>query len=312
MTESSQPGLKSNALLSLVIPCYNEEAVLPRLFERVTAAADQLGCPWEVICVDDGSRDGTWRMLSEQHRKDARWRAVRFSRNFGHQTALTAGMTFARGDAVVLLDADLQDPPEQIPKLVGKWREGYEVVYTVHTKRQDAALKQLFAWGFYRVMSRLVPFDVPADSADFCLLDRKVVNVLNVLPERSRYLRGLRTWCGFRQTGVEFERDARVAGTAQYSFLKSFRLAMDGIFSFSSTPLRLATWLGILACFFALAGAVIACWRDDSVLVFGMLFLGGAQLICLGILGEYLGRIYDEVKGRPRWIIQETAGATPP
>lgn len=308
MTEPIQPDPKSGALLSLVIPCYNEEAVLPQLFARVTAAADKLGLPWEAVCVDDGSRDGTWRLLSEQHRKDARWRAVRFTRNFGHQAALTAGMTFARGDAVVLLDADLQDPPEQISRLIGKWREGCQVVYTVHTKRRDGTLKQLLAWGFYRILTWMVPFEVPADSADFCLLDRKVVDVLNALPERSRYLRGLRTWCGFRQAGVEFERDARAAGTAQYSLRKSLRLAMDGILSFSTVPLRLAAWLGVLTCTASLAGAVLSCPPWGVLLVFALFFLGGVQLICLGILGAYLGRIHDEVRGRPHWIIQDTAG----
>ena len=312
MTEPIQPGPKNSDMLSLVIPCYNEEAVLPQLFERVTAAADKLGMPWEVICVDDGSQDGTWRLLSGQHQKDARWQAVRFSRNFGHQTALTAGMTFARGGAVVLLDADLQDPPEQISRLVEKWREGYQVVYTVHTTRRDGAGKQLFAWGFYRVLTWMVPFKVPADAADFCLLDRKVVDVLNALPERSRYLRGLRTWCGFRQAGVEFDRPARAAGSAQYSFKKSLRLAMNGIFSFSTMPLQAATWLGVLTCVFALVWALSNYLCHPYLLVSALFFLGGVQLICLGILGAYLARIYDEVRGRPRWIIQEAVGVTLP
>lgn len=324
--ESKSPGNSPGRFLSFVIPCYNEEEVLPQLFQRVTAAADALSCPWEVICVDDGSKDDTWQMLMRQHQIDPRWRALSFARNFGHQTAVTAGMSDARGDAVIILDADLQDPPEQIYRLIEKWREGYKVVYATRTKRQDAPLKQLLAWGFYRVIARMVPFNVPADAGDFCLLDRKVVDILNALPERNRYLRGLRAWCGFKQIGVEFERHARAAGAPQYTFKKSLRLAMDGVFSFSTVPLRLAIYLGFVASGIALGGVLFTfCQKIFSkqfaaiglepgpgfpTVVISILFLGGVQLICLGILGEYLGRIYDEVKGRPHWIVQERTEAS--
>jgi dolichol-phosphate mannosyltransferase len=310
--------------ISVVVPCYNEEAVLPRLFQRLTAAADAWAMDYEIICVDDGSRDNTWKLLKYRHEQDARWRCLSFARNFGHQMAVSAGLFHATGDAVVIIDADLQDPPEQILHLIEKWCKGYEVVYAVRTKRDDAALKQLFAWGFYRVLSKAVPFNVPADAGDFCLLDRRVVEVLNALPERNRYLRGLRAWSGFRQIGIEFERHARAAGAPQYTFKKSFKLAMDGVFSFSSVPLRLATYVGFAVSALAFLGALFTfCQKIFAkqfaeiglepgpgfpTVVISILFLGGVQLICLGILGEYLGRIYDEVKGRPHWIIQDSAG----
>jgi dolichol-phosphate mannosyltransferase len=310
--------------ISLVIPCYNEEAVLPQLFQRLTAAAQTWGVDYEVICVDDGSRDGTIKLLKRQHLADARWKCLSLARNFGHQVAVSAGLYHASGDAALILDADLQDPPEQVIRLLEKWREGFEVVYAVRKIRQDARLKQWLAWGFYRVMARMVPFNVPADTGDFCLLDRRVVAVLNAMPERNRYLRGLRAWCGFRQTSVEFERPARAAGVPQYTFKKSLKLAMDGVFSFSTVPLRLATYLGFWVSAFAFLGSIFTVIQKIfaaqftaiglepkpgyPTLIIAILFLGGVQLICLGILGEYLGRIYDEVKGRPQWIIAEHVG----
>jgi dolichol-phosphate mannosyltransferase len=280
--------------------------------------------PFEVICVDDGSRDKTWELLRGQQARDARWRGLSFARNFGHQVAVSAGLYHTRGDAVLIIDADLQDPPEEMHRLIEKWREGYQVVYAVRTKRKDGLVKRFLAWAFYRVMARAVPFNIPADSGDFCLLDRKVVDTLNAMPERNKYLRGLRAWCGFRQIGIPYERPARAAGTPQYTFSKSFRLALDGIFSFSAVPLRLASHLGLWVSILALIGVVFTfCQRvfrsyfasiglgpgaGFATIVISILFLGGVQLICLGILGEYLGRIYDEVKGRPLWLIQDSAG----
>jgi polyisoprenyl-phosphate glycosyltransferase len=313
--------------ISVIIPCYNEEDVLPQLFERLGRVAETWNADYEIICVDDGSRDGTWKILKAQNQKDSRWRSLAFARNFGHQVAVSAGLFHATGDAVVIIDSDLQDPPEQITRLLEKWREGFQVVYAVRTKRDDAKLKQFLAWGFYRLLSLAVSFNVPADAGDFCLLDRRVVEVMNALPERNRYLRGLRAWSGFRQTGIEFQRQARAAGAPQYTFRKSFRLAMDGVFSFSTVPLRLATYLGLIVSLMAFLGALFTLcekiFADQfakfgftpgphgiPTLVISILFLGGVQLICLGILGEYLGRIYDEVKGRPHWIIQDQAGLT--
>ena len=280
---------------------------------------------YEIICVDDGSRDRTWELLKAQNQKDPRWRRLAFARNFGHQVAVSAGLYHATGDAVMIIDAGLQDPPEQISRLLEKWRAGYQVVYAVRTKRDDAMVKQFLAWGFYRLLSKAAPFDVPSDAGDFCLLDRRVVEVPNALPERNRYLRGLRAWSGFRQIGMEFERHARAADTPQYMFKKSFRLAMDGVFSFSTVPLRLATYLVLIVSLVAFLGALFTLCQKlfaEQFAKFGMtpgphgiptlvistLFLGGVQLICLGILGEYLGRICDEVKGRPHWIIQDSAG----
>ena len=311
--------------ISVIIPCFNEEQVLPQLFQRLTAAAASWAMDYEIICVDDGSRDRTWELLKVQYAKDSRWCCLSFARNFGHQVAVSAGLYHATGDAVVIIDADLQDPPEEIARLLKKWREGFQVVYAVRTKRDDAILKQFLAWGFYRMLSKAVPFNVPADAGDFCLLDRRVVEVMNALPERNRYLRGLRAWSGFRQIGIEFERQARAAGAPQYTFKKSFRLAMDGVFSFSTVPLRLATYLGLGVSLVAFLGALFTlCQKIFAeqfakigmtpgphgipTLVISTLFLGGVQLICLGILGEYLGRIYDEVKGRPHWVVQDCAG----
>jgi glycosyltransferase involved in cell wall biosynthesis len=311
--------------ISVIIPCYNEEEVLPQLFQRLTAVAATWAMDHEIICVDDGSHDRTWELLKQQNGKDSRWHCLAFARNFGHQTAVSAGLFYATGDAAVVIDADLQDPPEEIARLIAKWREGFQVVYAVRTKRDDEMVKQFLAWGFYRLLSKAVPFNVPADAGDFCLLDRRVVEVMNALPERNRYLRGLRAWSGFRQTGIEFERHARAAGAPQYTFRKSFRLAMDGVFSFSTVPLRLATYMGLIVSLVAFLGALFTLCQKifaEQFAKFGMtpgphgiptlvistLFLGGVQLICLGILGEYLGRIYDEVKGRPQWIIQDCAG----
>ena len=314
--------------ISIIVPCFNEAAVLPMLFERLQSTAPSWGVDYEVICVDDGSSDRTWALLQEQNRRDARWRGLSFARNFGHQTAVSAGLHFATGDAVVVIDADLQDPPEAIAPLLAKWRAGFEVVYATRRQRRDPLLKRTLAWGFYRVFSRLTPLSLPADAGDFCLLDRRVVNVIKSLPERNRYLRGLRTWCGYRQTSVEFDRAERAAGRPQYTLKKSFKLAMDGLFSFSAAPLRLATHLGLWVSGFAFFGVVftlaqklfasqfakigLAPGAGFPTIVISILFLGGVQLICLGILGEYIGRIYDEVKGRPLWVIRESAGLTAP
>ncbi len=309
-------------LISIIIPCFNEEPGLPELFRRMNALIDTLEYPVEVICVNDGSKDRTWRILKEQSAKDSRWIGVSLSRNFGHQSAVSAGMSYAKGDCVCIIDADLQDPPETIREFINKWEQGNEVVYGVRRKRKDKSLKKFRAWCFYRVIGRLVSLRIPPDSGDFCLIDRQVVDIMNSLPEKSRYLRGLRVWCGFNQVAVEFDRDARHAGEPQYTFKKSLKLAMDGIFSFSAVPLALAShfglWISFLAfigTLFTLAQRIFHQWFAKiglepgpgfATMVISILFLGGIQLICLGILGEYLGRIYDEVKGRPSWIIAKT------
>jgi dolichol-phosphate mannosyltransferase len=321
--------IKNNAMpkISAIVPCFNEEAVLPKLFARLGAAAATWNADYEIICVDDGSSDRTWEILKAQNAKDPRWRCLSFARNFGHQAAVSAGLHFAGGDAVVIIDADLQDPPEEISRLLEKWREGFEVVFATRKKRRDPFVKKTLAWGFYRLLEKMTPLPMARDAGDFCLLDKKVVAVMNALPERSRYLRGLRAWCGFRQTSVEFDRAERAAGVPQYTFKKSFKLAMDGLFSFSAAPLRLATYLGLWVSGFAFLGVVftlaqklfaaqfakigLAPGAGFPTIVISVLFLGGVQLICLGILGEYIGRIYDEVKGRPLWILRDSAGVTP-
>jgi len=310
--------------ISVIVPCFNEEDVLPKLFDRLGAVITTWAADCEIICVDDGSRDRTWDLLKAQHAKDPRWQILSFARNFGHQIAVSAGLHFATGDAAVIIDADLQDPPEEIDRLLARWREGFEVVFATRKKRHDPLRKRILAWGFYRLLGKMTPLPMARDAGDFCLLDKKVVAVLNALPERSRYLRGLRTWCGFRQTSVEFARAERAAGVPQYTFKKSFQLAMDGLFSFSAAPLRLATYLGLWVSAFAFFGVVftlvqklfaeqfakigLAPGPGFPTIVISILFLGGVQLICLGILGEYIGRIYEEVKGRPLWVIRDSAG----
>jgi dolichol-phosphate mannosyltransferase len=326
--ESPIPVSGAKPQISIIVPCYNEQEVLPKLFERLGAVAASWDVDYRVICVNDGSRDRTWEMLKEQHQKDPRWLGLCLARNFGHQMAVSAGLYFATGDAAVIIDADLQDPPEEIARLLAKWREGYEVVFATRRRRKDPLLKRILAWGFYRLLEKMTPLPMARDAGDFCLLDRKVVAVMNSLPERNRYLRGLRTWCGFRQTSVEFDRHERAAGVPQYTFKKSFRLAMDGLLSFSAAPLRLATYLGLSVSAFAFFGVLFTLAQKlfahqfariglepgagFPTIVISVLFLGGVQLICLGILGEYIGRIYEEIKGRPPWVLREAAGIALP
>jgi dolichol-phosphate mannosyltransferase len=312
--------------ISLIVPCYNEEAVLPELFRRIASVAPAWNLDYEVICVDDGSQDRTWELLSAQHQKDARWSGLSFARNFGHQTAVSAGLHYAQGEAVVVLDADLEDPPEEIARLLEKWRDGYDVVYAIRQKRKESWPKRFCYWAFYRLMASLVSFEIPLDTGDFCLISRRVADTINAMPERNRFVRGLRAWSGFRQVGITYERAARFAGTTKYSFGKLVRLATDGLFSFSTVPLRVATYLGLSVSALAFFGAVftlvqkifsaqfakigLAPTSGFPTIVISILFLGGVQLICLGILGEYIGRIYEEVKGRPLWILRDSAGLT--
>lgn len=320
---------KDNKKISIVIPCYNEEVVLPELFEKMKEVAESWGCDWEIICVDDGSNDKTLNLLSDQHEKDPRWSVLSFSRNFGHQTAISAGIFYATGDAVIVIDADLQDPPEEILRLIKKWQEGYDIVYAVRQHRKESIIKRISYWAFYRIMSKMTEFDLPLDSGDFCIMDRKIVDILNSMPERNRFVRGLRAWSGFKQTGLVYERHARAAGEAKYNFKRLRRLALDGIISFSTFPLALATYIGLWISAFSFFGIIFLTlqyffkdfrdflsflgipYRPDYSTHATILFLGGVQLIFLGILGQYLGRIYDEVKQRPRWIIKQSLGVSP-
>jgi polyisoprenyl-phosphate glycosyltransferase len=310
--------------ISVIVPCFNEEAVLPQLFKRLGAAAAAWGLDYEVICVDDGSRDRTWSLLKQQHQADPRWRCLSFARNFGHQTAVSAGLFYATGDAVVVIDADLQDPPEELGRFFEKWRQGYDVVYAVRQNRKEGAFKKFCYWAFYRLMAGITPFDIPLDSGDFCLMSRRVVDIIKYMPERNRFVRGLRAWTGFKQIGLVYERPARAAGETKYGYRKLFKLAWDGLFSFSTVPLVLVSYLGLfistiaaLGIVFTLAQRLFAGWFDKlglapvpgyATTVISVLFLGGVQLLCLGILGEYIGRIYDEVKRRPMWVVREQLG----
>ena len=304
---------------SLIIPIYNEEETIPELYRRVSDVMDSLDDSVELILINDGSGDRSLKLMRELQERDARVCYISFARNFGHQAAVTAGLNFARGQVIVVLDADLQDPPELIPKMIESWQAGYHVVYAQRTKRKkESWFKRLTAYVFYRLLRRLADVDIPADTGDFCLMDRQVVDVLNSMPERNRYIRGLRAWIGFRQTAVKFERDPRFAGEVKYTFKKSLALAINSLVSFSKIPLRLSTYLGLFSALIALLMALLVLyWRlqqpDSPVtglatILIAVFFLGSVQLISIGILGEYIGRIYEEVKGRPAYTIAEIAG----
>ena len=304
--------------LSVVIPVYNEEEVLPTLHLRVREHLERTGLRFEVVLVNDGSVDATARLLRELCLVDRRFVAIHFSRNFGHQAAVTAGLVHATGRAVVVMDADLQDPPAVLERLIERWQQGFHVVYARRRRREaEGPLKRGFAFLYYRLLRVLTDIEMPADVGDFCLMDRRVVDALNELPERNRYLRGLRAWLGFRQTAVEFDRPPRAAGEPKYTFRKSLALALNGVVGFSKAPLRLAAYLGLsvavisfaMALFFVIQHArgadLIRGWTSTVVTV---TFLGGVQLIAVGIVGEYLSRIYDEVRQRPMFVVQEMNG----
>jgi glycosyltransferase involved in cell wall biosynthesis len=304
---------------SLIIPIYNEEETIRELYRRVSAVMDSLDDSVELILINDGSGDRSLKLMRELQERDARVCYISFARNFGHQAAVTAGLNFARGQVIVVLDADLQDPPELIPKMIESWQAGYHVVYAQRTKRKkESWFKRLTAYVFYRLLRQLADVDIPADTGDFCLMDRQVVDLLNSMPERNRYIRGLRAWIGFRQTAVKFERDPRFAGEVKYTFKKSLALAINSLVSFSKIPLRLSTYLGLFSALIALLMALLVLyWRlqqpDSPVtglatILIAVFFLGSVQLISIGILGEYIGRIYEEVKGRPAYTIAEIAG----
>jgi dolichol-phosphate mannosyltransferase len=308
-----------NPKYSFIIPIYNEEKSIPELYRRMSAVMEQLDAPAELILVNDGSRDRSLQMLRDLHEKDPRVCYLSLARNFGHQIAVTAGLNFVRGEAIVILDADLQDPPELIPDMVEKWQKGYQVIYAQRIKRhKERWFKRFTAYVFYRLLKRLANVDIPTDTGDFCLMDRQVVDILNSMPERNRYIRGLRSWVGFPQTAVYFERHPRFAGEVQYTFSKSLSLAVNGLVSFSKVPLRLSTYIGLFAAAIAVAMAILVLyWRifvpnspltGFTLILVAIFFLGAVQLVSIGILGEYIGRIYEEVKGRPLYTLAEVAG----
>jgi len=302
--------------LSIVLPVYNEEENLPALYGRLRDALEGKAIPYRVFFVNDGSRDGTLPWLRSLSVADSRVRVLSLSRNFGHQISISAGLAHADGDAAVVMDADLQDPPEVIPDLLGRWEAGYDVVYAIRTKRKEGFLKRFAYALFYRLLRRISSVEIPLDSGDFSLLDARVVALLRSFPERNRFLRGLRSWVGFRQTELAYERMARGAGAPKYRTRHLLKLALDGFFAFSTVPLQLATYLGFLA---ALLGFLYLCYALISRFLYQnpvgwtslaaiVLFLGGTQLILLGILGAYVGRVYEEVKQRPLYILDEVIG----
>lgn len=300
---------------SIIAPIYNEIDNLPELYRRVKEVMNSSGEPWELILVDDGSTDGSTERIRELAQQDKTVRPVIFARNFGHQVAITAGWDYARGDAVVIIDADLQDPPEVILELANKWKEGYEVVYAVRGEREGESWFKLWTASlFYRIIYRITDVKIPVDTGDFRLMDRKVVDVLKQMKERHRFPRGMSAWVGFRQIGVTYKRAARVAGVTKYPFKKMLRLAINAITGFSYFPLQVATYFGFISAGVAIfAIPVVAILRlagshffeGQTTTLISVLFLGGVQLISLGILGEYIGRLYDEAKGRPLYIVRE-------
>lgn len=313
MVETGRPD-QTAIEFSLVVPICNEENNIPELHRRVTAVMEELAEPYELDIVDDGSRDRSIELLRELVKQDPRVRVIRLARNFGQQQAISAGLDHARGRAVIVLDGDLQDPPEVIPQFIKMWREGFQVVYAVREKRKEHVLKRSAYHLFYLMLRGLSKVEIPLETGDFCLMDRCVVDALIALPERNRFIRGLRSWVGFRQIGLPYERDARHAGRPKYTFRKLASLALDGLVSFSYLPLRLASMLGFVVSALSLLAALFYLIKrlteglnppGFSTLVVLLLFLSGVQLITIGVIGEYIGHVLEEVKGRPTYVLRE-------
>ncbi|OFC36908.1 glycosyltransferase family 2 protein [Acidithiobacillus caldus] len=313
----SEPPLQhaSSVGISIITPCHNESENLSALYTRISTVMKQIGEPWEMVCVNDGSKDDTLVRLLTLHREDPRVVVIDLSRNFGKEAALTAGLDHARGDCAIPLDADLQDPPEIIPELVAKWKEGYDVVNAVRLSRDgESWFKRASAHAFYRVINRMSDVEIPADTGDFRLLSRSALEALKKLPERRRFMKGLFAWVGFRTTNVYYHREPRYAGKTKWNYWRLWNFAMEGITSFSQVPLQLAAYLGF---FVSLLAFLYAIWLVISTLVYGnpvkgypsmmvtLLFLGGVQLMALGVIGEYLGRIYEESKRRPVYLVRQ-------
>jgi polyisoprenyl-phosphate glycosyltransferase len=320
--EETRPAqAPSRPTFSIVAPVFNEEALIEEFCRRCVAALEPLGQPFELVLVNDGSRDRSPQLLRALHERDPRVKVLSFSRNFGHQLAITAGTDYAQGDAVVVIDSDLQDPPEVIPELIARWREGYEVVYAVREEREgETWFKTATASFFYRLIAQITSVELPVDAGDFRLMDRKVVDALARIREHHRFMRGLSVWVGFKSIGHPYKRHARKAGNTKYPLRKMLKFALDGITSFSYLPLQLATYMGFITAALSLLfilvvvvmrlavpGADAAFYGQASTLA-AVLFIGAVQLISIGIIGEYVGRIYDEVKGRPLYIVAEALG----
>ncbi len=307
--------MEKTPLITIIAPIFNEIENLPVLYQRITDVMEKSELSWELYLVDDGSTDGSTDEIRELAIKDKRVKPIIFARNFGHQIAVTAGLDYSTGDAVIIIDSDLQDPPEVILDLIEKWREGYEVVYAVRAEREgETFFKKITASVFYRLIFKITDVKIPLDTGDFRLMDRKVVNVMNSLREHHRFLRGMSAWVGFKQIGVSYKRAARLTGETKYPFKKMLKLALTAITGFSYVPLQIATYIGFISAGISLIAIPIVIllrilgsqqFIGQATTLIAVLFLGGVQLISLGILGEYIGRIYDEVKGRPLYIVSE-------
>ncbi|NES77930.1 MULTISPECIES: glycosyltransferase family 2 protein [Okeania] len=304
--------------LSIVIPFYNEEPNIDYLFERLISVLKPLEMTYEIICINDGSKDNTLKLLVEYHQRNSLIKVVNFSRNFGKEIAITAGIDYTVGDAVIPIDADLQDPPELIVEMIAKWREGYDVVYATRRSRQgESWIKKFTAQRFYRTIQRLTPVEIPPDTGDFRLMDRKVVEALKKLPETNRFMKGLFSWVGYQQTSILYDRGLRFKGETKWNYWQLWNLAIEGITAFSSIPLKIWSYIGISI---SLISFIYASFLVIRTLIFGIdvpgyaslivaiLFLGGMQLLSLGILGEYLGRVHEEVKRRPLYLVRESYG----
>jgi len=315
-------------MISVLVPAFNEQENLDTLHQRLTASARTWGEPYEIVVVDDGSRDATPEMCARIAAADPHFKVVTFARNFGHQAAVTAALEHCSGDIVAVIDADLQDPPEELHRFIAKCREGHDVVYAIRTKRKEGPLKRVAYFVYYRLLASLAAIDIPLDAGDFCVMSRRAVDELNALPERRRFVRGLRSWIGFSQIGLPYERAARAAGAPKYTFSKLVTLALDGIFNFSYKPLRIIAIMGIGIGLLSLAAGVVFFLQyvtDTTVLgynprqargwtslILAVLFMAGVQLFSIGILGEYLGRLFDEAKQRPVYVVRRRLNVQAP
>ncbi len=311
-------------MITIVIPTYRSAENIPVLIERICGVLSQRNTSYEIIVVNDNSPDNTLDRLKKIAAYLPQLKVISFARNFGQQIATSAGLKYASGDAVIIMDDDLQDPPEFLPTLLTKWEEGYDIVYAIRTKRKENIIKRCGYKLYYKLLAALSDIDIPCDSGDFCLMSRKVVDIIKTMRERDRFIRGLRAWVGFRQIGIECERCRRFSGKPAYNFHKIVKLSLDGILALSNKPLRITTWLGFIFSMFSLLGIIItvmqkiatylfpdnalAVWPGFSSILLSILLIGGVQLICLGIIGEYIGRIFNEVKDRPLFIVSETIG----
>lgn len=304
---------------SIIIPVFNEEKNIDVLYERLTKVLKPLKQEYELIFINDGSTDSTLIKLNNKHLKDNVLKIINFSRNFGHQMAVSAGLKYAKGTTVAIIDADLQDPPEILPQFFKKAEEGYDVVFAIRKKRKESTMMKLAYATYYRFLKSIADIDIPLDSGDFCVMRRRVVDAINLLPERNRFIRGIRTWVGYKQVGFEYERDARLAGESKYNFKRLLKLAFDGIFSFSYVPFKFMFYLGLLALIFSILGGIWVIYMKFfttnynqvpgfATTIMLLIFLGGLQLFCMGVMGEYIKRIYDEIKQRPPYIVESTIG----